>query len=196
MPVVADTLICLGLATVQLGHIDEAAGPVESRFLIENCGSVPTAIVQAYPSCGCTTIDYPRDTIAPRDTAEVRLRFDPRGRGGEVYETATIVYGRDRRRLTLAFEADVQTSEETLLRQYPIRAGDSLRLSANHFDLGRLHRGQSLNRTIAALRAGSKETFTFTYTVPDDSPHGLRHTELNLTAFGTVITVTIDVFVE
>lgn len=193
---VADTLLCIGLATAHLGAIDEAAGPAECCFRIVNAGAAPTAIAQAYTSCGCTTIDWPREAIAPADTAQVRLRFNPQGRGGEVYETATLVYGPQRKRLTLAFDADVRTSEETLARQYPIRVGDSLRLSANHFDLGRMRRGQKASRSIAALRADKRQIVTLTYTVPPDCPHGLRHDTIAAEAFSTRIDVDIDVFVE
>lgn len=154
----ADSLIVLGLATVSLGTIQETDGVQERSFWLQNVGEQAVTLVQGYTSCGCTTIDFPKDIpIAPRDSACVTLRFNPRGKGGEFEETGTIVYrpqvqnGSERRVVRLSLVGTCITSEETLLRQYPVVVTDDLRLSSNRFDLGPMTRGQQKTVSVAIL---------------------------------------------
>lgn len=196
---VADSLIVIGLSALSLGTIQEESGIQERTFWLLNAGDSAVVLKQGYTSCGCTTISYDKDAIvAPGDSAAVTLRFNPRGKGGEFYEVGTIEYGDRRKRLNLTLTGLCITGEETLMRQFPIRISDGLRLSANRFDLGIMHVGETRERTIVVLHCKDKrkEHIPVRFTVDSKTPKGLQHIAYPIKAGGRKETIILDVLVK
>lgn len=196
---VADTLVTIGLATLSLGTIQEADGPQEHTFWLRNDGTEAVTLMQGYTSCGCTTIAFSKGaSVAPADSTSVTLRFNPRGKGGEFLETGTLVYGPHRKRVQLSLTGNCITSEETLMRQFPIRAGDSLRLSANRFDLGRMAVGERKERNVVVLHLGDggrQERIVVPFTATAQHGKGLQHIATPITVGGQQLTIIFDVFI-
>jgi len=201
MMMVADSLVVIGMAIASLGTIHEADGVQERSFWLRNAGSSPVVLHQGYTSCGCTTIRFAQgDTLQSGDSTRVDLLFNPRGKGGEFHESATVVYGDRRQRVTMAMTGTCVTSEETLLRQFPIRIDDQLRLSADRFDLGRMHTGERKERSVVVLHRDEhdrQELFTIRYTA-NGKLKGLQHIaypiETRSQGRKRTLTVTLDVF--
>lgn len=180
-----DSLVVMGLATISLGTIHEADGPVQHDFWLRNSGTEAVVLTQGYTSCGCTTIHFEKGArVAAGDSACVSLRFNPRGKGGEFEEVGTLLWNDGA--LRLALTGTCITSEETLLRQFPVRINDSLRLSADHFDLGRMRPGETKERTVVVLHRGEppsegqegagyrREVLSVSFTPDDSTPKGLQ----------------------
>ena len=201
---VADTLVAIGLATISLGTIQEADGVQERTFWLRNDGTEAVALVQGYTSCGCTTIQFTKDEpVAVGDSTSVVLRFNPQGKGGEFEETGTIVYGPNRKRIHLSMVGTCITSEETLMRQFPVRISDNIRLSADRFDLGIMHVGESKERGVVILHrdeGNRQERIPVTFTVDTNTPKGLQHISYPIKTFvqgkEQTITITLDVLVK
>ena len=201
---VADTLVAIGLATLSLGTIQEADGVQERTFWLRNAGTEAVTLVQGYTSCGCTTIQFDKDkSIAVGDSTKVILRFNPQGKGGEFEETGTIVYGPNRKRVNLSMVGTCITSEETLMRQFPIRISDQIRLSADHFDLGIMHISETKERNVIILHRDEnnrQERIPITFTVDANTPKGLQHIPYHIktTVQGKeqTLTITLDVLVK
>lgn len=206
---VADSLVVIGLAVASLGTIHEADGPKEHTFWLRNAGQEAVALTQGYTSCGCTTIHFAKDSlIAPGDSTAVTLRFNPRGKGGEFEEVGTVEASPDpsRRgeRIRLALTGTCITSEETLLRQFPIRINDTLRLSTNRFDLGIMHTGENKERGVVLLHlppkgeqeGGRQERIPIRFTVDARTPRGLQHIAYPVSVGGQTVTITLDVLVK
>ena len=201
---VVDSLVTIGLATLSLGTIQEADGVQEHSFWLRNCGSEAVTVVQGYTSCGCTTIEFAKDqAIAPDDSTCVTLRFNPQGKGGEFLETGTLVYGSNRKRIEVAIEGTCVTSEETLMRQFPIRVSDSLRLSTNRFDLGRMTVGETKERNIIVLHPKNnnrQEVIPIRFTAEENTGKGLQHIAYPITIFEgekrIQTTITLDIFIK
>jgi len=213
-----DSLIVIGLATISLGTIHEADGPKEHDFWLRNTGSEAVAITQGYTSCGCTTVVFSKDSlIASGDSTRVTLRFNPRGKGGDFEETATLVYSPkreeqgayslpSRKAVHLSLVGTCITSEETLLRQYPVRVCATLRISADRFDLGILRVGETRERSVAILHIGNQKTenqsfyhreaATVTFTVAPDTPKGLQHFPYTLRIGDKEVTITLDAVIK
>ncbi len=195
-----DSLIVLGMATVNIGTILEADGPKEQSFWLRNVGTSSIKLQQGYTSCGCTTIHFDRQhAIAPGDRSKVTLRFNPRGKGGDFHEMGTIVYGTGKKRLNMTMTGQCVTSEETLMRQFPIRISDHLRLSANRFDVGIMHVGETKERHITILHqdeGNRKETLTVKLTVDENTPKGLQHITKAVRAKGQTIHIQFDVLIK
>ena len=202
--IVADTLITIGLATVSLGTIQEADGVQERTFWLRNDGTEAVTLVQGYTSCGCTTIQFTKDEpVAVGDSTCVVLRFNPQGKGGEFEETGTIVYGSKRKRIQLSMIGTCITSEETLMRQFPIRISDDIRLSANRFDLGIMHVGETKERNVIILHRDNEnrqERILVTFTVDANTPKGLQHIsypiKTSVQGKEQTVTITLDVLVK
>lgn len=184
---VADTLVVIGLATISLGTIKESDGQQEHSFWLRNAGQETVALKQGYTSCGCTTIHFDKARLlAPGDSSKVTLRFNPRGKGGEFHEMGTIEYGSEKttskgrrsKRINLTLTGNCITSEETLMRQFPIRINDHLRISANRFDLGIMSKSETRERHVTLLHQDEqnrKETIVIRFTPDAKLTKGLHH---------------------
>lgn len=217
-------LIVIGATVLNLGTIYEADGIVERSFLLRNDGRQPVAIVQGYTSCGCTTVAFPKDSVINEgDTVTVTLRFNPRGKGGEFYESAHLKYkssspvlssregddvspsslGEDEEdAIGLALEGTCVTSEETLMLQHPVVVNDMIRMSRDRYDIGYLSVGEKRERTVSVWHrdTNQRESFTISFQPTADTKKGLNHVPNVIkihTSEGEVATVvTFDVIVR
>ncbi len=208
---VVDSLVVVGVAVASLGTIHETDGVQHRTFCLRNAGEQAVSLEQGYTSCGCTTIDYSRAaTLQPGDTTHVTLHFNPRGKGGEFYESGTIAYRRasngqvsGRKFVQMAMDGICITSEETLLRQFPIRVSERIRLSADHFDLGRMSRGEKKERNVVVLHQDEEnrqELIPVTFVVDESVGKGLQHVVRSITTrcgdASVSFNVVFDVLVE
>ena len=212
MLLVVDTLVVLGMATISLGNIQEADGIKEHDFWLRNAGQEAVTLQQGYTSCGCTTIQFANGkSVEPGDSTCVTLRFNPQGKGGEFEETGTIVYSptshlmplTSKKRVNVSMVGTCITSEETLMRQFPIRISDQIRLSADHFDLGIMHISETKERNVIILHRDEnnrQERTTVKFSVNTQTPKGLQHIVRTITTSENgkkkKIEVTLDVLVK
>lgn len=194
-----EKLTVIGLAIAGLGTIQEADGVKEHTFWLRNDGTEAVALQQGYTSCGCTTIAFDKNAaIAPGDSTPVTLRFNPMGKGGEFYESGTIVYGQARQYVQMALEGTCVSSEESLQRQFPIVEG-RLRVSNNRFDLGRMTVGTSKTVHVTVLHCednNRKELFAVSFTADKELGKGLHHVLKTITTTDGERTVEIDITLD
>ena len=199
-----EKLVHLGLATISLGTIYEADGVKERPFWLCNDGDTAVTLVQGYTSCGCTTIRFDKEkAIAPGDSTCVWLAFNPRGKGGEFYESGTIVYGGQRGHIEMAMTGVCVTSEETLMRQFPVYISESLRITAERFDLGIMPVGTSKQLNIVALHRDDndrQEQVTIKFFADQKIGKGLHHVPYTVTVRDKgkekKITIMLDVLIK
>lgn len=79
--------------THDFGRVREAKGAVSHVFKFTNEGAEPVAVDIVVASCGCTTGDYSRRPIAPGESGEIRVTFEPAGFRGEVEKSISVVSG-------------------------------------------------------------------------------------------------------
>lgn len=195
-----DTLVTISLATLSLGTIKDTDGKQERGFWLFNAGTEPVTLVQGYTSCGCVGLDVPLGaTIQPGDSVKATLSFDPKGKGGEFYERGTIVYGRSRKRLDIAMEGSCVTSEETLMRQFPVKISDNIRISAQQFDLGRMTVGESKTRNVVILHLDDnnrQECVPVSVKAESNMKNGVHHIKRRVKTHTRHGDVTIEVFFD
>ena len=176
-----DSLIVLGLSVINLGTIREADGVVEQQFTLRNNHLTEITLTQGYTSCGCTSIEYSKDKpITTGDTTHVTLRFNPRGKGGEFHESGTIIYhaSGQRHAIQMSLHGTCESSEETLMRQHPIKVSNQLRQSTDQYDLGNLHIGQTVTRHLSLLWTGphpTRQLLPLAFTPAANTPSGIQH---------------------
>jgi len=163
--------------------IQEADGTRDHTFWLRNAGQEVAVVQQCYTSCGCTTIStldgnrFEGTSIQPGDSAAVMLHFNPRGKGGEFEERATIVYGTARKHVSMSLTGNCISSEESLLRQFPVRVSDKVRLSTDRFDLGIMHVGETKERGVVVLFVDDQRQLRIpiSFTPDANTPKGLQH---------------------
>lgn len=201
-------LVPIGLATIMLGTILESDGVQEHQFWLRNDGAQAVVLQQGYASCHCTTIEFQQGaTVLPSDSTSVTLRFNPQGKGGEFYESGTVRYATTdnatSKTATVAFEGTCVTSEETLLRQFPVQLNDHLSLSRDRFDFGIMAPGTQRTAYVTVLHWEEdcrRETLPVVFTAPLTSSLSPLTLKIPLTTSDSgkpfEFTVMIDVIVR
>ena len=59
-------------------------------FTFANTGNNILRISDVETTCGCTTVDYPKETIAPGGTGKIEVAFNSSGRYGKQYKEIRI----------------------------------------------------------------------------------------------------------
>lgn len=73
---------------VDYGEIEQNSDPLRS-VKFTNTGNEPLIILNAKGSCGCTVPTYPREPIAPGESAEIEIRYDTK-RLGAINKTVKV----------------------------------------------------------------------------------------------------------
>ncbi len=80
--------ISLDKETHDYGTVSNGANG-ECVFIVKNIGTEPLLLTNAQASCGCTVPAYPKEPIAPGQTAEIRVSYDTK-RVGPFQKSITI----------------------------------------------------------------------------------------------------------
>ena len=63
---------------------------VEHAFLVTNNGESDLIITKAKASCGCTVPTWPKEAIAPGESAQVQVKFNTSGKKNKQNKTVTL----------------------------------------------------------------------------------------------------------
>lgn len=104
---VTDSLLAAGgCDTVRFGRLRPGEIAVK-RLWVENRTAHPLLLVSYTRSCGCTTLDYSAEPIAPAVARPLSLTFDSRGERGWQLKLLELRFAGAGRNLRLVVEADV-----------------------------------------------------------------------------------------
>jgi hypothetical protein len=96
----ADPMLSFQHTTVKMGAVHEGKRiPVE--FAFTNQGDEPLTIQSVSTSCGCTTVDFPKNPIMPGREGLIRTVFDSKGHAG-AKDILLLVKSNDTRKETCA----------------------------------------------------------------------------------------------
>jgi hypothetical protein len=87
----------------------QAGEIVSYGFCIRNTGTAGLKIENAETDCGCISVDYPEETIAPGDSAFVDILFNSAGETGKVFKEivlTTNVPNKKKAKLGIAAEVE------------------------------------------------------------------------------------------
>lgn len=63
---------------------------VKHSFFVTNTGKSDLIIIEAKASCGCTVPTWPKEPIAPGDTAPIKIEFKTAGKKNQQSKTVTL----------------------------------------------------------------------------------------------------------
>jgi len=81
---------------------------VKTAFKFTNTGKEPLLISDVKTSCGCTASDYPREPVAPGESAEIEAIFDTSGKSGAQTKNVTVITNTDPSSSVLIIEGNVE----------------------------------------------------------------------------------------
>lgn len=112
------------LATVHdFGAFSEDDGPRTARFTLVNDGDEPLAIISGRATCGCTTPKYSTRPVAPGDSTEIEVTYDPGGRPGRFSKYVYLETNTEPSKSRLEVKGVVIGSGATVARRYPVDMG-------------------------------------------------------------------------
>ena len=80
--------------------------PVVAEFKFTNTGEAPLIIKNAYGSCGCTGVEYPKEPIMPQKTGIIKATFNAASMGA-FNKTVTIESNAETGIVTLNIKGEV-----------------------------------------------------------------------------------------
>jgi hypothetical protein len=82
-----------------------------TTFKFKNTGDKPLIISNAQGSCGCTVPDYPKEPVAPGASAEIKVKFNSKGKKGQETKFVTLTANTDPAETRLTIKANVIGAE-------------------------------------------------------------------------------------
>jgi len=76
-------------ASYDFGTIKEGE-VIEHDFKFRNDGEYPLILNNITTSCGCTTPEWPKEPIGPKQTSSIKVRFDSKHKSGPQVKTITV----------------------------------------------------------------------------------------------------------
>jgi len=94
----------------QFGQISQGE-KVQHAFKFTNTGKSALIISSAEGSCGCTVPEWPREPVAPGESAVIDVVFDSNGKKGKQTKTVTVTANTDPAKTVLTITGEVLAAE-------------------------------------------------------------------------------------
>lgn len=102
---------------IQFAELEHDFGTIDQDtkntkiFTFTNTGSEPLIISDANGSCGCTVPNYPRNPIAPGETGEIEVVYNPGKQANQQTKTVSITANTEPATTVLRVKANVTPGE-------------------------------------------------------------------------------------
>ncbi|MBO5952290.1 MAG: DUF1573 domain-containing protein [Bacteroidaceae bacterium] len=138
------------------GKIEEKDGIVKHTFYFMNTSSQNATISNILTSCGCTTVSYSTESIAPGETGELTVSFNPAGTEGEVIRELEVFTNQGRSIDRLLLMADVIPTPLGLEERYPRALAEPIRTETLQSNFGFIEQGKSESKSIILANIGTE----------------------------------------
>ena len=168
------------------GAFDEDNGRVSCDFRFVNTGDEPLTIISTRASCGCTQPVFPREAIAPGDTSQISVTYNPTARPGRFTKTIAVETNGVPRRVKLTITGVVIGAQSSIAGRYPVDMG-ALRFRNGAIMFGQIKKPQmktinlgAYNRSTDSVRVriDRKPAFVDIDFVPEIVPPGEQMTAI------------------
>lgn len=124
------------------GTIRETDGRVSHTFVGENRSDEPLVILDVVTTCGCTAPEFSKRPILPGQQTRITVTYDPANRPGS-FDRELWVYASTREKVAvLTIRGHVTPRPKSVEEEYPVDAGDGLRLSSTLCAFSYIYPGQ------------------------------------------------------
>ena len=145
------------------GQVLISDGPVSCSFKAVNVSSSPAVIQSVVSSCGCTSVKWDHNPIAPGKSTEVSATYSNDEGPYPFDKTLTVNIAGTRRPVILHLRGTGMEKLRSDAEIYTFRYGDALALSSDSFKCVNIEQGESRgDQTTVANLSGSPVKVTFT----------------------------------
>lgn len=88
------------------------------EFVFKNTGDEPLYVRDAKASCGCTTPEWTKDTIAPGGEGKILVQFNSEGRPGDFNKSVTVLANTDPEATVITIKGHVIAKPQTVSGPY------------------------------------------------------------------------------
>ncbi|MFI3327771.1 MAG: DUF1573 domain-containing protein [Rikenellaceae bacterium] len=144
---------------LNFGTIAEDGGKIERVFTFRNSSSVPIVIQKVQTTCGCTTPEYSKAPIMPRENGTIRVTFDPMWRAGRNIRDIYVYTSAASDPIVLRLTGNVKARVVPIEERYPYKlsgAEDAVRIEATNFDFRALPRGELTQAVVGFVNPSKK----------------------------------------
>lgn len=140
---------------LDFGIIREEEGKVKRSVKAINISPDTTFIISARTSCGCSAVEYPETLLAPGDSTEISVTYDPLNRPGRFLKTTKVFTGEERIGNSFKLKGLVVPGNSSLELAYPEKAGD-LRLTTSLLNVGQISASESRPLFVGIYNGGPR----------------------------------------
>lgn len=148
------------------GSIQEADGKAVHVFHFKNTGDSPLILTNVRAGCGCTTPEWNRQPIAPGESGNIKVSYDPRNRPGSFTKSITVNSNAANSVVSLTIRGNVTRKPASPYDRYQHQVG-SVKIFNNNINFGNIKNTQQVERKLAIVNiADQPATLTATATSP------------------------------
>ena len=148
------------------GTIGENDGKAVHVFQFKNTGESPLILTNVRAGCGCTTPEWNRQPIAPGESGNIKVSFDPRNRPGTFTKSITVNSNATNSVVSLTIRGNVSRKPVGPYEKYKYQVG-SVKIFNNGINLGNIKNNQQLERKLAIVNTADQPA---TLTATSESP--------------------------
>lgn len=146
------------------GTFEEETGPVTHIFTFVNRGNEPLVVTNVRTTCGCTASQYTREPVAPNDSGQIKVTYNPKGRPGRFSKPVYVTTNASIDRTTLRIRG-VVVGAKSRRATNPYHIGD-LSLRSLHIPLFDVPKGQMRTGQVFVRNEGKSELIPTFKNVP------------------------------
>lgn len=148
------------------GTLKLGSGPAECSFAFENVGKTPMAIYNVVTSCGCTTIDWPKEPVMPGGKGTITVVYTNDEGPYPFDKTITVYVSNYTKPILLRVRGVCIDKEQRLDEIYPVAYG-ALGLRKGEYSIGNIDQGKSRSdETYVANTSSAPARISFTSVTP------------------------------
>lgn len=163
--------------------------PVTVKFDMQNSGHQPLNITRVHPGCGCTTVEYPRTSIAPGEQFAIEATYDARQMGHFLKDIA-VYSNASERPLYLSIRGVVTEEVVDFSGTYPFTLANA-KADMVDVEFDDVNQGDMPIQKIHIMNAGSQSISPTVMHLPDYLKATVSPTTIAPNRQGTV-TLTLD----
>ncbi len=139
--------------------------PVTAEYEVKNSGGQPLVISNVRTSCGCTTVDFPKNAIPPGEKFMVKVTYDAK-QMGHFNKQIGIYSNGSAKPMVLSIRGVVVKEVVGFAGQYHYRLGD-LMVDVNNIEFDNVNRGDRPMQKIHIKNVGSATAQPVILHLPD-----------------------------